>query len=112
MHRHIPQPADDNAWILRVTGALDAVRSLYGRVSRENGDTSRLTRQMRYLKRALAAFLEGNRSRARGLLAAALALDDGPPLENGHAGEHNAPGPAAQKTAPECTQSDGRRALS
>ena len=111
MHRHIPQPADDNAWILRVTGALDAVRSLYGRVSRENGDTSRLIRQMRYLKRALAAFLEGNRSRARGLLAAVLALDDGPHLENGQAGKQTAGGPAAQKTASDCTQSDGGSAL-
>jgi hypothetical protein len=84
---------------------------LYQRASRENGNTDRLIRQMRCLKQARAAWLSGDRSRARQLLAAALALDDGPHLENGQAGKQTASGPAAQKTASEGTQSDGSSAL-
>ena len=110
--RHIRQPAADEAWLQRVTAALNAVRSLYQRVSRENGDTSRLIRQMRCLKQARAAWLSGDRCRARGLLAAALALDDGPHFENCQAGKPSAAEPEAQKTVPERTQSDGSSALS
>jgi hypothetical protein len=97
---HIRQPDDDESWLLRITDALDAVRALLLKVSREDGDTSFLTRQLRYLRRSLAAWLADDRTRARGLLAAALNLDDGPPPAvgpasapesmNGQAGEHTA----------------------
>jgi hypothetical protein len=76
---------------------------------------------MRYLKRALAAFLEGNRSRARGLLAAAMNPDDdgrspangeaSTAASNGQAGKPSTAEPEAQKTAPECTEPDATSAL-
>ena len=114
--RHIRQPAADEAWLPQVNAALNAVRSLYQRVSRENGNTDRLIRQMRCLKQARAAWLSGDRSRARQLLAAAMNSDDrqrpadgaaSTPDSNGQAGEPSAAEPEAQKTAPERTQADG-----
>src|SRR5438045_3643537 len=92
------QAADDAEWLPRVSDALCAVRSLYRAVSRENGNTDRLARQMRCLQQARAAWLAGDRARARQLLAAALDPDGGPPSaggeasapasRNGQAGEH------------------------
>jgi hypothetical protein len=114
--RHIRQPAADEAWLPQVTAALNAVRSLYQRVSRENGNTDRLIRQMRCLKQARSAWLSGDRSKARQLLAAGMNPDDGQPpadgeastaASNGQAGEPSAAEPEAQKTAPERTQADG-----
>ena len=119
--RHIRQSAADEAWLQRVTAALNAVRSLYQRVFRENGNTERLIRQIRCLKQARAAWLSGDRNRARQLLAAAMNPDDGQPpadgaastaASNGQAGKPSAAEPEAQKTAPERTQSDGSSALS
>lgn len=110
--RHIRQSATDEAWLQQVKAALNAVRSSYQRVSRENGNTDRLIRQMRCLKQARTAWLAGDRNRACALLAAAMNPDGSPPpadgapataASNGQADEQNAPGPAAQKTAPERT---------
>ena len=119
--RHIRQPAADEAWLPQVNAALNAVRSLYQRVSRENGNTDRLIRQMRCLKQARAAWLSGDRNRARQLLAAAMNPDDdGQPAadgeasaaaSNGQAGKPSAAEPETQKTAPERTQSDGSSVL-
>src|SRR4051812_175788 len=82
---HTQQPADDGAWLPRVTAALHAVRSLYRNVSRENGNTARLARQMHCLQQARAAWLAGERGRAQQLLAAAMEPDDGPPPAGGAA---------------------------
>jgi hypothetical protein len=115
---HIRQPAADEAWLPQVTAALNAVRSLYQRVSRENGNTDRLIRQMHCLKQARAAWLSGARDRARRLLAAAMNPDDdgrlpaeiaasAPPSMNGQASEHSAAGPTAERPATDRPQADG-----
>jgi hypothetical protein len=116
MSSYIRQPADDEAWLPRVTAALKAVRSLYQSVSREHGNTARLAWQMRSLRQARAAWLAGDRGRARRLLAAALDPDGEPPPAgnsasapasvNGLVGERGADGPAGQNAAPDCAESD------
>src|SRR5262245_48266038 len=107
MSSHIRQPAADQAWLKRVTAALDAVRALYQIVSREKGNTARLTWQMRCLQQARSAWLAGDCGRAQQLLAAAMNPDDGPPSGNGQASEHSAAGPAARKAAADRTEADG-----
>jgi hypothetical protein len=107
MSSNIRQPADDQAWLKRVTAALDAVRALHQIVSREKGNTARLIWQMRCLQQARSAWMAGDRGRARQQLAAAMNPDDGQPSGNGQASEHSAAGPAAQKATAEHTEADG-----
>ena len=113
--RHIRQPAADEAWLQRLNDALQAVEALYQTVSRKNGNTAILARQVCALRAARLAWLTGSRDRARQLLAAAMNPDDDgqPPANgeastasNGQAGKPGAAEPEAQKTAPARTQSD------
>src|SRR6516162_1416967 len=116
MSRRIRRSVADEAWLQQVNAALSALQSVYKNVSRQNGNTDRLIRQMRCLKQARSAWLSGDRSKARQLLAAGMNPDDGQPpadgeastaASNGQAGEPSAAEPEAQKTAPERTQADG-----
>ena len=111
------QHADDETWFQQLNDALQAVEALYQTVSRKNGNTAILARQVCALRAARLAWLTGSRDRARRLMTAALNAGDGQPPANGEASaaasngqageEQNAPGPEAQKTVPERTPSDG-----
>ena len=70
------QHAADETWFQRITDALQAVEALYQTVSRENGNTAILARQVRSLKAARLAWLTGSRERAHRLVAAALNQGD------------------------------------
>jgi hypothetical protein len=72
----IQQHADDDPWLRRVNAALKAVRTLHRTVFRQNGSTGHLTRQLRCLTRARAAWLAGDRVGAQRFLTAALNQGD------------------------------------
>ena len=75
----------------------------------ENGDTTRLIRQIRSLSQARAAWLAGDRCRARQLLLEALDFGDdvpdaegkvsAPPAANGQAAGHASAEPEPQEAA-------------